>query len=438
MRKNLPHRTKVAVIGLGKLGLPMAVAMAERGIQVFGTDRDSKRMELIRRGRSPIEEPGVQSRLGKLIRQKRLILCDCQRAVTESQASFVAVNTPERSKGEMDTRDLEAAAAEIGGALRESSRFHLVSINSTVLPETTDRRLRPILEKTSGKSVGKEIGLAANPVFIALTTVIRDFLNPPVVVAGASDERSSRWLERFYGRICENHPPVLKTTPLMAEIIKLAHNAYCTTKMAFINEVADLCSRVSGGDKKKLEEFFVLGGERSGKFLKTGLGFGGPCFPRDLRFFLAFLEGKGLRPPLLTSVISSNHRHAEELIRQIEKKAGFLKGKRISVLGLSYKPGVRNFEESFPLRLVKGLSRAGARLFLYDPLLKKGLPRDGFLFQGVDSTKVKFEKTLRSALRKSEVCILAHPLKEFFGCRKDFLTRPSSPLIFDPWGVLSS
>ncbi len=157
----------------------------------------------------------------------------------------------------MNTRDLETCVAEIGNGLRHHSKFYVVAVASTIVPETTDGKLHPLLEKTSGRKVGKRVGLCANPVFIALTSVVHDFLNPPVVVVGATDQRTSKWMTKFYKKVCENKPPILTTSPYTAEVIKLAHNAYCTSKMAFINETADLCSQNPRADIRKIEDFSV-------------------------------------------------------------------------------------------------------------------------------------------------------------------------------------
>jgi len=309
-------------------------------------------------------------------------------------------------------------------------------VYSTILPETTDLKLRPLLEKVSGKKVGQSIGLSANPVFIALTTVIRDFLNPPVVLIGASDPRTSKWLVNFYEKICENDPPILETTPLTAEIIKLAHNAYCTSKMAFMNEVADLCAQVRGADIRKVEEFFRIGGERAGQFLRAGFGFGGPCFPRDLRFFLNYIKKRGLRPPFLGAIGKSNEEHARELVRQIRNRVGSLEEKKVALLGLTYKPGVRNFEDSFSLRLIRELAFEKARVSAYDSLLKSRASRNG-LPRSFSKARLSFRRTLHEALKGADVCILAHPSSEFLNLKKKDFFGMNHPFIFDPWGVLS-
>lgn len=419
----------VAVIGLGKLGLPMAIAMAERGIRVFGIEKDPQRIRLIEKADSSIEEPGVRTRLKKFLRSRRLILTGPQEAVSRTEACFIAVNTPERAPGKMDTRDIESSVAEIAKALRGRTQFYVVSVASTIVPETTDRKIRPLLEKVSGRKIGQSLGIAANPVFIALGTVIRDYLNPPVVVVGATDDETSRWMTKFYERVCQNRPAIVVTSPLTAEIIKLAHNAYCTTKMAFINEVANLCSQTAGADLKKVEEFFAKGGERAGRFLKAGLGFGGPCFPRDLRLFLDYIKKKGTDSTLLRSIDESNRNRARELVNQILGKAGSLEKRKVTVLGLSYKPGVKNFEDSFSFRLIQELNQEKAEVTAYDPLLSAS--RNG-VFKGDKKDKFILKKNLRESLRDAEICVLAHPSSHFVGL-KESLRLKEHLLIFDPW-----
>ncbi len=423
---------KVSIIGLGKLGLPMAVAMAERGIQVFGVERDPKRINLLRRGISPSDEPGIKSKLKILIRNRCLVLSNYSEAISETEAVFIAVNTPERSLGEMDTRDLETCVAEIGCELRHHSEFYVLAVVSTIVPETIDGKLRPLLEKTSGRKVGKTVGLCANPVFIALSSVIRDFLNPPVVVVGATDQRTSKWMSQFYKKVCQNKPPLLTTSPYTAEVIKLAHNAYCTSKMAFINETANLCSQSPRADIRKVEEFFRVGGERTGHFLKAGLGFGGPCFPRDLRFLVKYMEKKGLKPPLLRAISVSNEEHAHQLVKQIRSQSGSLKGKKVALLGLSYKPGVKNFEDSFSFRLIQKLEEEMAQVFVYDPLLMSHSSQNGLLRPLFDRSKLVVKKSPREALKGADLCILAHPIASMNLKKKDF-QRMAQPFVFNPW-----
>ena len=423
---------KVAIVGLGKLGLPMAVAIAERGIQVFGVERNSKRMEMLRRGESPIDEPGIKPKLKTLLQCRRFVLSNYSEAISQTDAVFIAVNTPESSDSEMDTRDVETCTAEIGRELRNRSKFYVVAIASTIVPETIDGKLKPLLEKISKRKVGKTLGICANPVFIALGSVVRDYLNPPVVVLGATDSKTSKRMTQFYKKVCQNKPPILTTTPYTAEIIKLTHNAYCTTKMAFINEMAVLCSQSSHADIRKVEEFFRSGGERTGRFLKAGLGFGGPCFPRDLRFLVKYMEKKGLKPPLMRAIGVSNEEHARQLVGQIRRQVGSLRGKKVALLGLSYKPGVKNFEDSFSIRLIQQLEAEEARIFAYDPLLEAGSSENGLNHPAFDFGKIVIKESPRAALEGADLCVLAHPLDLCNLKKKDF-SKMAQPFIFNPW-----
>lgn len=423
----------ISVVGLGKLGFPMAIAIAKMGHQVVGVDVDERRVASIAKGTSPISEPGMDGLLKEALASRRFqITTDYQTAVGNSSISIIAVNTPDGPDGNMDLSQIRESSQAIGNALRNKRDFHIVAVSSTILPGTTTDLVRPTLEQYSGKRCGEDFGVCASPVFIALATVVRDFLNPPVVVLGEGDERVGKTMADFYAGLCQNKPQILRTTPLTAELIKMTHNAFATCKMAFINEIGVLCSRLSGADVRAITKFFQHGGERAGKFLTAGLGFGGPCFPRDLKFFLSYSETMGYRPTLIRAVGESNVRHTHEIIRLIEESSGELKGRVTAILGLAYKPGVDIIENSFSLVLTKLIQEKGASVRVYDPMAMRNCREvlgNGFVYA---SSAIE-------ALRGAELCILTTPWKEFKELKSaDFKAQMKRSLVFDPWGLFDA
>lgn len=420
----------ISVVGLGKLGLPMAVAISRAGHHVVGVDVDEARVAAIARGASPISEPGMDDLIKEALAGGRLrVTTDYRTAVGDSSISIIAVNTPDGPDGNMDLGQIRRASQAIGSALRDKRDFHIVAISSTILPGTSTDLVRPTLEQYSGKKCGADFGVCASPVFIALSTVVWDFLNPPVVVIGESDERVGRIMADFYAGLCQNKPQILRTTPLTAELIKMTHNAFATCKMAFINEIGVLCSRLPGADVRAITRFFQCGGERAGRFLTAGLGFGGPCFPRDLKFFLLYSASKGYKPTLMSAIEESNARHAREMVKLIEKSSGGLKGRVAAILGLAYKPEVDIIENSFSLELTRLIREKGASVRVYDPMAMQSC-------RGVLGDGPVYASSAIEALRGAELCVLTTPWKEFEGLKSaDFKAHMKRSLIFDPWGL---
>ena len=421
---------KISVAGLGKLGMSLAVALTHKGHTVIGIDISAVVLEKIKSGHSPIEEPQVQELLTAAQTKNLLsVTSSFENAILESDLTFVAVNTPEAARGFMDFSDLAQACKMIGAALAKKNSFHIVIVNSTITPETAKEIILPALEEASGKKCGESFGLCINPVFIAITTVVRDLFHPPAIVLGTSDVRTLEKLEKLYENFCDSPVTLIRTTPLMAEFIKMAHNAYCTLKMSFINEMASACSHLPGADISVLSQFFKSGGERAGRFLEAGPGFGGPCFPRDLEFFTTYLQNHLSSLPVLEAIAPSNQQHAERLVELLQEELGGLIQKKIAVLGISYKPGSVILENSFSLLMIQNLQAKGALIQAFDPKISGTV-------EVAEDRFISVTQDLEEALKKCDCAILAMPFKTLPEMTPEFLKKTMSrTFIFDPWRV---
>lgn len=420
----------IAVIGLGKLGLCMAAAIASKGHRVIGVDVMPEWVDRINAGACPVNEPGLGEMLAPLVAKGRIrCTTDYGEAVERTSISFVAVNTPLDPDNTMNMDQIRAASESLGKALKRTKKRHIVAVSSTILPLTCDRIMRPILERRSGKICGKDFGLVANPVFIALTTVVKDYTRPPFVIVGSYDRRSGDAVEAFYSRFCEGGPPIVRTTPIMGEMIKFAHNAFMTTKISFINEMADICTRLPGGDARVLREFFSVGGDRPGRFFMPGLGFGGPCFPKDLRTFITF--GKEIRfdSLFLRMVNDCNTGHAARIADTAERAAGKLAGKRVALLGLAYKPRTDIVENSFSFTLADELRRRKAKVTVHDPHAAAAARR--YLGE-----KVAYAEKVEAALKGADLCIVATAQDEFRRIPPAvFVRNMKRAVVVDVWGI---
>lgn len=367
----------LSVIGLGKLGLCTAVCFALKGFRVLGFDIRGETMESLRHGMLPIEETGLEEAFSKA--KCNIVLAEgIAQAVLGSDITFIIVPTPSLQNGRFDNAYVEKALVEAGFALRDKNDFHVIDVVSTVMPGSSEAVFRPLLEKTSRKQGEKDFGLVYNPEFIALGSVIRNFLHPDMVLIGASDKRSAQMVKEVYEKTCEGDPEFAVMSLTNAEIAKLSLNCFVTMKISFANELALLCESIPRADIDVITHAIGLDGRVGARYLAGGLGFGGPCFPRDNRAFQACADEFGglLRlSPEVMQINDSVYLRVGEVL-----KGRVPAGGRIAVLGLSYKPFTHITEESQSLSIVREMTGEGYRVTVHDPralaYIAATMPRD--------------------------------------------------------------
>ena len=354
----------VAVIGLGKLGLCTAACFALKGFKVWGYDANPGIMEALRSGRTPIEETGLEETLARA--GKNLIWAnDVAQAVSESAVTFIIVPTPSRADGRFDNTYVEAVLKEVGPALKTKHDFHVVDVVSTVMPGSSESVFKPLLEDLSGKVCGCDFSLVYNPEFIALGSVIKDFLNTDLVLIGASDQVGAEVVKEVYRKTCDSNPSMAIMSLVNAEIAKLSLNCYVTMKISFVNDLAALCEKVPGANVDEVTRALGADSRIGPKYLKGGLGFGGPCFPRDNLALLAFAQEAGWPLHLSPRVVEVNRSVLARLKNIVENQAP--EGRTAAVLGLSYKPGTHIVERSQAVELAAALADQGWQVRVHDP-----------------------------------------------------------------------
>ncbi len=417
----------ISVIGIGKLGLPLAAYYSSRGYKVIGVDISQATVDAVNEGKSPIYEPGLAELLKD--RHGRLTATtDTKFAVQNSDITFVLVPTPSEKHGGFTTKYAEAAAQDIGEALKAKEDFHVVVLTSTVMPGTTEMVMKPILEKASGKKCGVDFGLCYNPEFIALGSVIKDLSAPDAVLIGESDGKSGDILSDVYRTVCTNNPPVARMSPYSAELAKLALNVFVTTKISLANTFAEICEQLPGGDIDAVTKFLGMDSRIGPKYLKGGLGFGGPCFPRDNLAFI-YLAGQLHTPAWLQEATHNVNSHQNERISKlIHQKLGGFKNKSISVLGITYKPNTDVVEASASLETAKQLLKDGASLRIYDPAGAENARRI------LGNKNVFYATSAEECLKGTQLCILATPWDDFKKLKpEDFINRMDKPVLLDCW-----
>jgi UDPglucose 6-dehydrogenase len=408
---------KLSIIGLGKLGAPMAAVMAHKGHVVVGVDVNADYVAAIQNGHAPLKETGLEEMI-QANRERLSATVNYEEAVLGTDATFIIVPTPSDPDGRFSLRNVMIAAEKIGAALRKKQGWHLVVLSSTVMPGATGGKLLPALEAHSGKKCGEGFGLCYNPEFIALGSVIRDMLNPDMILIGESDERSGEILERLYTGVCDSNPHIRRMNHVNAELTKISVNTFVTTKISYANMLAQVCETLPGADVDVVTSAIGCDSRIGQKYLKGALGYGGPCFPRDNLAFSALARGNGVPPILAEATHQLNQSQAPRLAKWI--LARLPEGGTVGVMGLSYKPNTEVIEESQGLALAKHLLSVGVPVVVYDPAaMENARP----LLAG----NVTFAASAADCARQADVLAITTPWAEF---------REISPKEFKPHGTV--
>jgi len=418
---------RIAVVGLGKLGAPLAAVLASKGNQVLGIDIDPDAVRLLNEGQAPVREPGLAELVSAS--HDRLSATSNLRAAADAEVSIVLVPTPSDDRGAFSNHHVLSALEELGRGLATHKEYHLVVVASTVMPGSCDSELRPALERGSGRRVGETLGLCYSPEFIALGSVIRDLLEPDMVLIGESDPRAGDMLERLYAGVCENDPPFRRMSLVNAELAKIAVNTYVTMKISYANALADMCERLPNADVEIVTEALGLDTRIGRKYLQGAIAYGGPCFPRDNKAFAALARDLGAEPLLAEATDAVNVAQTDRLARIVESRLQL--GMTVGILGLAYKPDTGVVEESPGVALARLLGEAGYEVHVYDPVSTEAAVRalDG-LARGSES--------VADLLERSDVTVIATPWPEFAELPLEAFEREGKrPVVIDCWRLLS-
>jgi UDPglucose 6-dehydrogenase len=415
---------KLSIVGLGKLGAPMAAVMAHKGHVVVGVDVNPDYVAAIQNGHAPLKETGLEEMI-QANRGRLSATTDYEEAVLATDATFIIVPTPSDPDGTFSLRNVMIAAEKIGAALRKKQGWHLVVLSSTVMPGATGGKLLPALEAHSGKKCGEGFGLCYNPEFIALGSVIRDMLNPDMILIGESDERSGDILERFYASVCDSNPHIRRMNHVNAELTKISVNTFVTTKISYANMLAQVCETLPGADVDVVTSAIGCDSRIGQKYLKGALGYGGPCFPRDNLAFSALARGNGVPPILAEATHQLNQSQAPRLAKWI--LARLPEGGTVGVMGLSYKPNTEVIEESQGLALAKHLLSVGVPVVVYDPAaMENARPQL--------AGNVTFAGSAADCARQADVLAITTPWAEFREISPEDFKRHGT--VLDCWRLL--
>lgn len=426
---------KISIIGTGYVGLVTAVCLAHKGHDVTCVDSDAGKVAKINQGISPIYEKGLADLLKEHVHVNLTATTDLNKAVFDTEISLIAVGTP-FDGDEIDLSFIKEVARQIGTALQHKSSYHCVAVKSTVVPGTTDGVVIPHIEKYSGKTAGKDFGVGMNPEFLREGEAVGDFLYPDRIVLGGMDERTQDMLADMYAVF--SGVPFLRMNNKTAEMIKYTSNCLLGTMISFSNEIGNLCAELGEIDAidvmngvhldKRLSPILSDGTRITPSFttyLEPGCGFGGSCFPKDIKALIAHGKKAGSPMRLLDAVMQINEEQPQQVLSRLHKHFPSLAGVRIAVLGLAFKPGTDDMRESPAIPIVRSLMDQNAKIKAYDPIAR----REAETIFGRE--RIVFCDDLAQALAEAEAIVILTRWDEFRRIPDLIAHMSPEPLLID-------
>ncbi len=354
---------RIGVVGTGYVGLVSGTCFAEFGIEVVCVDKDAKKIDMLKNGGVPIYEPGLDDLIEKQVKAKRLsFTTDLGEAMKDADAVFIAVGTPPRPEdGHADMKYVFAAAEEIAQHIEK----YTVIVTKSTVPVGTARKVAEIIRRVKPDA---EFDVCSNPEFLREGAAIGDFMRPDRVVIGTDSEQATEVMRNLYRPLYLNETPMVVTTPETSELIKYASNAFLATKITFINEMANLCEK-TGANVQDLSRAMGLDGRIGGKFLHAGPGYGGSCFPKDTLALQQIGQMYEAPQTIVEAVVTSNAQRQKAMASKIiEACGGDVKGKKIGILGIAFKPNTDDIRDAPSLVVIPELQKAGAMISAFDPI----------------------------------------------------------------------
>jgi len=399
---------KIAIVGTGYVGLVTGAGLAVLGHHVTCVDKDAKRVGKINCGVAPFFEPGLNKLVAGAVADQTLkATTDVTSPVIDADVVLIAVGTPDH-EGRIDLSQIETAASEIGAVLRDKAAYTVIAVKSTVVPGTTDGVVLKALERTSGKRAGAEFGLCMNPEFLREGSAVEDFTKPDRIVIGAIDARAAEVFARIYEKF-ECPKPFVSLRN--AEFCKYASNALLATLISFSNEMAALCEATPGADVEVALDCVhldrrlspIVNGRRITpgilSYIRPSSGYGGSCFPKDVAALRAFARDRGVDATLLNAVSAVNDRRTAAVLDLAESRFGAFKGKRVGVLGLTFKSGTDDLRHSPAVTLTEQIIKRGGDVAVYDPIATE-MARSAF------GDKVRYATGALEAVKGADITVI--------------------------------
>ncbi len=389
---------RITVVGAGYVGLVVAAGLAENGNQVVCVDVDQRKVRALQRGKIPIYEPGLQELVERNRAEQRLrFTVALAPAVRSSDIIFIAVGTPADDKGAADVKQVLLVARDVARAMRG----YAVIVTKSTVPVGTAARVRKVVRRETTHP----FSVVSNPEFLKQGAAVEDFLKPDRVVIGAEDARGAALMTELYAPLTRSGAPILITDCASAELSKYAANAMLATRISFMNEMANVCEQL-GANVDHVRKAMATDSRIGPAFLFPGVGYGGSCFPKDVKALLRSAKASGYRCEILEAVESVNEAQKRRLVPVIAACLGSLKGKRIGVWGLAFKPRTDDMREAPAVPIIEGLLAGGATVQAYDPQAMANAKK---LF----GSRVTFAESSYDATKGADALVIVTEWNEF-------------------------
>ena len=402
---------RISIFGLGYVGTVTSACLARHGHEVIGVDVNPRKVELVNDGKSPIVEDEIGELVRRQVQQGRLrATVSVEDAVANSEVSLVCVGTPSNGNGSLSLHSVLNVCKSIAAALRSKKESHFIVVRSTIVPGTVTRQLVPLIERESGKVVGKGIGLCFNPEFLREGSSVKDFDSPPFTLVGVSDDATIAVMRNLYAYI---EAPFMTTSIEVAETVKYACNVFHALKISFANEIGSYCKTL-GVDSHEVMNIFFKDAKLnlSQAYLRPGFAFGGSCLPKDLRALLYHAKVQDLNLPLLESILPSNYLHVQRAVDMV-----LAQGKRkIGLLGLSFKSGTDDLRESPLVLMTETLLGKGYDIRIYDRDVSMARLMGGnkeYIEKEIPHLSCLLTKSIDEIVSFAEVLIIGNGNKEY-------------------------
>ncbi|MFX1449850.1 MAG: UDP-glucose dehydrogenase family protein [Promethearchaeota archaeon] len=414
----------IGIIGLGYVGLTTGIGFSSLEFNVIGIDIKKENVEKVNSGKISFYEPGLTELLEKSLKKEKFRASVNYKDLANCKIIFICVGTPPKEDGSTDLTQIENVAIEIGKLLKNMNNNPIIIVKSTVPPGTTQTVVLPLLEKYSNKKVGIDFSIGMSPEFLKEGNALNDFLHPDRTIFGAYDEKTSKILYDFF-EIFEGPVFAVKNIST-AEMIKYTNNAFLSTKISFINEIANICRLIEDVDVTDIAKGIGMDERISEKFLRAGAGFGGSCYPKDLKAIIAFAKKREYSPLLLSSVLEVNENQAQITVDILKHAIPDLSNKKIAILGLAFKPGTSDMREASSLRIIKILKQEkNIKITVYDP---KAIEEA----QKILKSSIIYSKSIEGCIEGADACIIVTEWDEFKSLEPEFfLKHMKNPLIID-------
>ena len=413
---------KIAVIGLGFVGLTLSSVLASKGITTIGIDSDRKKCSKIANGIPTFFEPNLENTLKKALKEK-LIITNKLSSASNCDFIFVTVGTPQKKNGEIDLSFIKTVVRSVGKLISKNKKKPIILIKSTVIPGTTKNVILPILEKNSRKKAGKDFGLISNPEFLQEGRAIHDTIKPHAVVLGGYKTKFMKKTEKFFSWLNPNVPIIISNHQTV-EMIKYANNSFLATKISFINQIANICQGIPDTNIDDVAYTIGLDPRIGNLFLNAGPGYGGSCLPKDMKAIINLSSKIGVNPILLTAVEKINKQQINYIVTLIKQNIGKIKGKKLTILGVAFKPGTDDIRDSMGIDLAKRLLKLGAKIIIHDP---KALENARKIFHD----NIKYVKSVPSALKDCQCAIIMTEWKEYEKINNKTIKHMAKKVIID-------